>query len=65
MQKQYWKFWQGGEGSQKNERKIRIFEKNKYWSVDFMNRKINRYSKYIKNKKIVFNNEKYSFKRKD
>lgn len=51
--------------SQKNERKIRIFEKNKYWSVDFMNRKINRYSKYIKNKKIVFNNEKYSFKRTD
>ena len=51
--------------SQKNERKIRIFEKNKYWSVDFMNHKINKYSKIMKNKKFLFKNEQFSFLKKD
>jgi len=51
--------------SQKNERKIRIFEKNKYWSVDFMNHNINKYSKIIKNKKFSFKHEKFSFTKKD
>ena len=43
--------------SQKNERKIRIFEKDKYYSVDFMNSNI---KKYIKNSKT--NKELFSFK---
>ena len=51
--------------SQKNERKIRIFEKNKYWSVDFMNHTISKYSKIIKNKKFFFKHEKFSFPKKD
>ena len=51
--------------SQKNERKIRIFGKNKYWSVDFMNHTINKYSKILKNKKFFFKNEKFSFSKKD
>ena len=51
--------------SQKNERKIRIFEKNKYWSVDLMNHNINKYSKIIKNKKFSFKHEKFSFTKKD
>ena len=51
--------------SQKNERKIRIFEKNKYWSVDFMNHAISKYSKIIKNKKFSFKHEKFSFPKKD
>ncbi len=51
--------------SQKNERKIRVFEKNKYWSVDFMNRTINKYSKYMKAKNILFKNDNYSFKKTD
>ena len=38
--------------SQKNERKIRVFEKDKYYSVDFMNSNI---KKYIKNLKLVKN----------
>ncbi|MED5429956.1 MAG: Gfo/Idh/MocA family oxidoreductase [Pseudomonadota bacterium] len=51
--------------SQKNERKIRVFEKNKYWSVDFMNHKINKYSKVLKNKKYIFKKENFSFSKKD
>ena len=51
--------------SQKNERKIRIFEKNKYWSVDFMNHNISKYSKIIRNKKFFFKHEKFSFPKKD
>ena len=51
--------------SQKNERKIRVFEKNKYWSVDFMNHKINKYSKVLKNKKYIFKKESFSFSKTD
>ncbi|MEC7832531.1 MAG: gfo/Idh/MocA family oxidoreductase, partial [Pseudomonadota bacterium] len=47
------------------ERKIRVFEKNKYWSVDFMNHKINKYSKVLKNKKYIFKKENFSFSKKD
>jgi len=43
--------------SQKNERKIRVFEKDKYYSVDFMNSNI---KKYIKNSKV--SKELFSFK---
>ena len=50
--------------SQKNERKIRIFEKNKYWSVDFMNHAISKYSKIIKIKRFLLNMKRFHFPKK-
>jgi predicted dehydrogenase len=51
--------------SQKNERKIRIFEKEKYYSVDFMISSIKKYSKSKNTRNKLFNLHEYSYKKSD
>ena len=51
--------------SQKNERKIRIFEKDKYYSVDFMNSNIKRYYKSSLNRKKLFEYKEFNYKKTD
>ena len=51
--------------SQKNERKVRIFEKDKYYSVDFMNSSIKRYNKTSKSKNGLFNYKDFAYKKAD
>jgi len=51
--------------SQKNERKIRVFEKNMYLSVDFMNHSINKFIKNTSKSKDLFKNKKFEFKKSD
>ena len=51
--------------SQKNERKVRIFEKEKYYSVDFMNSNIKRYNKTSKRKKGIFEYKEFNYKQAD
>ena len=51
--------------SQKNERKIRIFEKDKYYSVDFMNSNIKRYYKSFLNRKKLFEYKEFNYKKTD
>tara|TARA_B100000586_G_scaffold177608_1_gene129978 strand:- start:474 stop:1409 length:936 start_codon:yes stop_codon:yes gene_type:complete len=51
--------------SQKNERKIRVFEKNMYLSVDFMNHSINKFVKNTSKSKDLFKNKKFKFKKSD
>ena len=48
--------------SAKSERKIRIFEKNKYYSVDFLLSKMNIFSK---NTNRIFKQNEYSYKKAD
>tara|TARA_B100001175_G_C19466472_1_gene619373 strand:- start:912 stop:1547 length:636 start_codon:yes stop_codon:yes gene_type:complete len=50
--------------SQKNERKIRIFEKDKYYSIDFMNSTIKKYNK-SKTKNKLFDYKEFTHKRTD
>ena len=51
--------------SQKNERKIRIFEKDKYYSVDFMNANIKKYIKNAKTKKELFSFKEFKYDKTD
>jgi hypothetical protein len=51
--------------SQKNERKIRIFEKEKYFSVDFMTSNIKKYSKNKNIKNKLFNMTEYNYIKSD
>ena len=51
--------------SQKNERKIRIFEKDKYYSVDFMNSNIKRYYKSSLNSEKLFEYKEFNYKKTD
>ena len=51
--------------SQKNERKVRIFEKEKYYSVDFMNSNIKRYNKNSKKQKSIFEYKEFNYKKAD
>ena len=51
--------------SQKNERKVRIFEKDKYYSVDFMNSTINKYQKNIGRKKELFSFKEFKYNKTD
>ncbi len=51
--------------SQKNERKIRIFEKEKYYSVDFMSSNIKKYTKNKNTKNKLFNLREYHYKKSD
>ena len=51
--------------SQKNERKVRIFEKEKYYSVDFMNSNIKRYNKTSKRHKGEFEYKEFNYKQAD
>ena len=51
--------------SQKNERKIRIFEKDKYYSVDFMNSNIKRYYKSSLNREKLFEYKEFNYKKTD
>ncbi len=51
--------------SQKNERKIRIFEKEKYFSVDFMTSNIKKYSKNKNIKNKLFNMTEYNYTKSD
>ena len=51
--------------SQKNERKIRIFEKEKYFSVDFMTSNIKKYSKNKNIKNKLFNMTEYHYTKSD
>ena len=51
--------------SQKNERKVRIFEKDKYYSVDFMNSSIKRYNKTSKSKNGLFNYTDFTYEKAD
>ena len=51
--------------SQKNERKVRIFEKEKYYSVDFMNSNIKRYNKSSKKQKSIFEYKEFNYKKAD
>ena len=51
--------------SQKNERKVRIFEKDRYYSVDFMNSNIKRYNKGSKNKKGLFGYKEFNYVKAD
>ena len=48
--------------STKNERKMRIFSKNSYYSIDFMN---NELKKLIKKKNNTFKTDTYKFKKAD
>ena len=48
--------------STKNERKMRVFLKNTYYSVDFIN---NRLKKLKKNKNDTFKSVEYRFKKAD
>ena len=51
--------------TQKNERKIRIFEKDKYYSVDFMNSIIKRYYKSSLNREKLFEYKEFNYKKTD
>ena len=51
--------------SQKNERKIRVFEKDKYYSVDFMNSNIKKYTKNAKTNKELFNFKEFKYDKTD
>ena len=51
--------------SQKNERKIRIFEKDKYYSVDFMNSNIKKYIKNSKTHKELFSFKEFKYDKTD
>ncbi|MBT5116500.1 MAG: Gfo/Idh/MocA family oxidoreductase [Gammaproteobacteria bacterium] len=51
--------------SQKNERKIRVFEKDKYYSVDFMNSNIKKYIKNTQNKKGLFSFKEIQYDKTD
>ena len=51
--------------SQKNERKVRIFEKDKYYSVDFMYSTINKYQKNIGRKKELFSFKEFKYNKTD
>ena len=51
--------------SQKNERKVRIFEKDKYYSVDFMNSSIKRYNKTSRKNKGLFQYKEFNYKKAD
>jgi len=51
--------------SQKNERKIRIFEKDKYYSVDFMNSNIKKYIKNSKASKELFGFKEFKYDKTD
>ena len=51
--------------SQKNERKLRIFEKNTYLSVDFMNHNINKFMKNTSKSKGLFKSKQFKFKKSD
>jgi len=51
--------------SQKNERKVRIFQKDKYYSVDFMNSSIKRYNKTLKSKNGLFNFKEFTYEKAD
>ena len=51
--------------SQKNERKVRIFEKDKYYSVDFMNSSIKRYNKISCKNKGLFQYKEFNYKKAD
>ena len=51
--------------SQKNERKVRIFEKDRYYSVDFMNSNIKIYNKNSKNKEGLFNYKEFNYEKAD
>ena len=51
--------------SQKNERKVRIFEKDKYYSVDFMNSNIKRYNKTSRRKTGLFGYKEFKYKKAD
>jgi predicted dehydrogenase len=51
--------------SQKNERKVRIFQRDKYYSVDFMNSSIKRYNKTLKSKNGLFNYKEYTYEKAD
>tara|TARA_B100001778_G_scaffold295627_1_gene267983 strand:+ start:331 stop:1254 length:924 start_codon:yes stop_codon:yes gene_type:complete len=51
--------------SQKNERKVRIFEKERYYSVDFMNSNIKRYIKSSNKLDELFAYKEFSYKQAD
>ena len=51
--------------SQKNERKVRIFQRDKYYSVDFMNSSIKRYNKTLKSKNGLFNFKEFTYEKSD
>tara|TARA_B100001559_G_scaffold314923_1_gene316019 strand:- start:561 stop:1484 length:924 start_codon:yes stop_codon:yes gene_type:complete len=51
--------------SQKNERKVRIFEKDKYYSVDFMNSSIKRYNKTTRKTEGIFQYKEFNYKKSD
>ena len=51
--------------SQKNERKIRVFEKDKYYSVDFMNSNIKKYIKNSKASKELFGFKEFKYDKTD
>ena len=51
--------------SQKNERKIRVFEKDKYYSVDFMNSNIKKYIKNAKTNKGLFSFKEFKYDKTD
>ena len=51
--------------SQKNERKIRVFEKDKYYSVDFMNSNIKKYIKNTKSGKDLFSFKEFKYDKTD
>ena len=51
--------------SQKNERKIRVFEKDKYYSVDFMNSNIKKYIKNSKASKELFSFKEFKYDKTD
>ena len=51
--------------SQKNERKVRIFQRDKYYSVDFMNSSIKRYNKTLKSKNGLFNFKEFTYEKAD
>ena len=51
--------------SQKNERKIRVFEKDKYYSVDFMNSNIKKYIKNTKADKDLFSFKEFKYDKTD
>ena len=51
--------------SQKNERKVRIFQRDKYYSVDFMNSSIKRYNKTLRPKNGLFNFREFRYEKAD
>ncbi len=51
--------------STKNERKIRIFEKDKYYSVDFLKSELTVFSKSKNRSKGLYNQKEYKYKKAD